>query len=198
MAVIHHEVRRIANREELSGQIGIGFLSFGVVACFLHLLQEVDKLVSNTDHFWITIRMGDLGPLRIALSTHSRQNAAAGFDPRLRLGVIATTWQGLPAAGLVDAPALDYAKIEADIPVKFDEHERPALEALLTEKTGRAIFVEAWGELYVRTHLRLHEVHSRRARCSVLSDYFGRDGAIRFYYPDDRSEMLLFKFCGQP
>jgi hypothetical protein len=159
---------------------------------------EIDKVASNIDHFWITIRMGDLGPLRIALSTHSRQNAAAGFDPRLRIGVIATTWQGLPAAGLVDSPGLDYAKIEADTPVKFAEHERPALEALLAEKTRRALFIEAWGELYVRTHLGLHEIHSRRASCSVLSDYIGRDGAIRFFFPDGTAEMLLFKYCGQP
>ena len=158
---------------------------------------EIDNVASNIDHFWITIRMGDLGPLRIALSTHSRQNAAAGFDPRLRVGLIATTWQGLPAAGMVDSPGLDYARLEAETPVRFVEYERPALEALLTEKTRRAIFIEAWGELYVRTHLGLHQVHSRRASCSVLSDYVGRDGAIRFYFRDGTAEMLLFKYCGQ-
>jgi hypothetical protein len=159
---------------------------------------EIDKVAGNIDHFWITIRMGDLGPLRIALSTHSRQNAAAGFDARVRLGVVATSWEGLPAAGMVESPGLDYARIEADTPVKFVEFERPPLEVLLTEKTRRALFVEAWGELYVRTHLGLHQVHSRRASCSVLSDYVGRDGAIRFYYPDGTAEMLLFKYCGQP
>ena len=158
---------------------------------------EIDNVASNIDHFWITIRMGDLGPLRIALSTHSRQNAAAGFDPRLRVGLIATTWQGLPAAGMVDSPGLDYARLEAETPVRFVEYERPALEALLTEKTRRALFIEAWGELYVRTHLGLHQVHSRRASCSVLSDYVGRDGAIRFYLRDGTAEMLLFKYCGQ-
>lgn len=159
---------------------------------------EIDKVPSNIDHFWITIRMGDLGPLRIALSTHSRQNAAAGFDARLRLGVLATRWEGLPAAGMVEDPGLDYALIEAETPVKFLEQERPALEAVLTDKTSRSLFIEAWGELYVRTHLGLHQVHSRRASCSVLSDYIGRDGAIRFYYRDGTAEMLLFKYCGQP
>jgi hypothetical protein len=158
---------------------------------------EIDGIAANIDHFWITIRMGDLGPLRIALSTHSRQNAAAGFDPRLRVAVIPSTWEGLPAAGLVEFPGLDYARIEAETPTKFVEYERPALEVLLTEKTRRALFIEAWGELYVRTHLGLHQVHSRRASCSVLSDYVGRDGAIRFYYPDGTAEMLLFKYCGQ-
>jgi hypothetical protein len=81
--------------------------------------------------------------------------------------------------------------------VPFVEYERPALEALLTEKTRAALFIEAWGELYVRTHLGLHQVHSRRASCSVLTDYVGRDGAIRFYFREGTAEMLLFKYCGQ-
>ncbi|MEN3370715.1 MAG: hypothetical protein V7609_2858 [Verrucomicrobiota bacterium] len=93
---------------------------------------------------------------------------------------------------------MDYHTIEAATPVIYVEQERPALEALLAENTGRAVFIEAWGELYVRTHLGLHQVHSRRASCSVLSDYIGRDGAIRFYYPDATALMLLFKYCGQP
>jgi hypothetical protein len=159
---------------------------------------ETSKVASNIDHFWITIRMGDLGPLRIALSTHSRQNAAAGFDARLRIGVVTTTWDGLPAAGMVESPGLDYARIEAETPVKFVEYDRPALEALLTDKSRAAVFIEAWGELYVRTHLGVHQVHSRRASCSVLTDLIGRDGAIRFYYRDGSAEMLLFKYCGQP
>jgi hypothetical protein len=159
---------------------------------------EIDKVEANIDHFWITIRMGDLGPLRIALSTRSRQNAAAGFDPRLGVAVVPSTWQGLPAAGMVDFPGLDYGRIEAATPTKFVEYDRPALEALLTEKTRRSLFIEAWGELYVRTHLGLHQVHSRHASCSVLADFVGRDGAIRFYYPGGTAETLLFKYCGQP
>lgn len=158
---------------------------------------EVDRVPGNIDHFWITIRTGEPGPVRIALSTHSRQNAAAGFDPRMRLGTITSSWTELPAAGLLASPGLDYRAIEAATPVTYVEQERPALEALLAEKTGRAVFIEAWGELYVQTHLGLHQVHSRRASCSVLSNYFGRDGAIRFYFPDNTALMLLFKYCGQ-
>ena len=60
---------------------------------------EIDQVVSNIDHFWITVRIGKAGSLRIALSTHSRQNAAAGFDPRVRVGMIASTWLELPATG---------------------------------------------------------------------------------------------------
>jgi hypothetical protein len=192
---VPHRHRPRGQHRPLQAQHGAIVRAAGEPVAFA---AEIDKVAANIDHFWITIRMGDLGPLRIALSTHSRQNAAAGFDPRLRVGIIASTWEGLPAAGMVESPGLDYARIEAQTPVKFVEYERPALESLLTEKTRRALFIEAWGELYVRTHLGLHQVHSRRASCSVLSDYVGRDGAIRFYFPDGTAEMLLFKYCGQP
>ncbi len=140
--------------------------------------------------------MGD--PIRIALSTHSRQNAAAGFDPRIRLGIQTSTWKKLPTAGLVKSPALDYHSIEAASPVTYIEYERPALETLLIDKATPAIFIEAWGELYVRTHVGIHQVHSMRASCSVPRDYVGRDGAIRFYFDDGHAELLLFKYCGQP
>lgn len=159
---------------------------------------EIDRVPANIDHFWITLQTGGHGPVRIALSTHSRQNAAAGFDPRLRIGTVASTWTKLPAAGLLPSPGLDYRTIEAATPVTYVEQERPALEVFLVEKTESAVFIEAWGELYVRTHLGLHQVHSRRASCSVLTNYFGRDGAIRFYFPDATALMLLFKYCGQP
>ena len=45
---------------------------------------------------------------------------------------------------------------------------------------SRATFFEAWGELYFRNQLGIHQVHSRRASCSVPQDHIGRDGAIRF------------------
>lgn len=160
---------------------------------------ETDRVPSNIDHFWITVGMGSGEPIRIALSTHSRQNAAAGFDPRVRVGIVASAWRELPAAGMTGCRGLDYQEIEAAGLVTYIEYARPALEALLAEKAGRALFIEAWGELYVRNHLGIHQVHSRRASCSVLQDYKGRDGALRFYYGDNATaEMLLFKYCGQP
>ena len=160
---------------------------------------EVDRVPANIDHFWITIGMGTGEPLRIALNTHSRQNAAAGFDPRLRIAIVASAWTELPPAGLNKSPGLDYRQIEASSAVTYVEYTRPALEALLTDKARRAIFIEAWGELYVRTHVGIHQVHSMRASCSVLRDFVGRDGAIRFYFAEDsRAELLLFKYCGQP
>lgn len=160
---------------------------------------ETDRVPGNIDHFWITIEVGSDEPVRIALSTHSRQNAAAGFDPRVRIGVAPSVWEELPAAGIVGCRGLNYQELEAARPVAYTEYERPALEALLTEKTERALLIEVWGELYIRNHLGIHQVHSRRASCSVLQDYKGRDGAIRFYYAEEaRTELMLFKYCGQP
>jgi len=159
---------------------------------------EIDRVPANIDHFWITIGLGAGEPIRIALSTHSRQNAAAGFDARMRVGLIASTWSELPAAGLSKVAGLNYHALEAASPVLYVEYERPALELLLTDNAQRAVFIEAWGELYVRTHVGIHQVHSMRASCSVARDLIGRDGAIRLYFPDNTAEMLLFKYCGQP
>lgn len=159
---------------------------------------ELHRVPANIDHFWITIALGAAGPLRIALSTHSRQNAAAGFDPRMRIGIVPSTWTELPPAGLSKSPCLDYRTIEAACPVTYLEYERPALEILLSDKAKRAVFIEAWGELYVRTHLGIHQVHSMRASSSVARDLMGRDGAIRFYFNNNQAELLLFKYCGQP
>ncbi len=159
---------------------------------------EIDRLPANIDHFWITLGLGTGEPIRISLSTHSRQNAAAGFDPRIRLGTVAARWSELPSPGLTKSPGLDYAVIERAAPVTYLEYARPALEVLLTDKAKRATLIEAWGELYVRTHIGIHQVHSMRASCSVTRDLIGRDGAIRFYFPDGTAEMLLFKYCGQP
>jgi hypothetical protein len=161
-------------------------------------VAEVDPVPANIDHFWITLGLGTGDPIRIALTTHSRQNAAAGFDPRIRLGIQASTWTKLPAAGIAKSAGLDYGSIEIATPVIYIEYARPPLEVLLTDKATRAVLIEAWGELYVRTHAGIHQVHSMRASCSVPRDLIGRDGAIRFYFPEGTAELLLFKYCGQP
>ncbi|PZR72875.1 MAG: hypothetical protein DLM73_12190 [Chthoniobacterales bacterium] len=158
---------------------------------------EIDRVPANIDHFWITLGTKTGDPIRVALSTHSRQNAAAGFDPRIRLGTVASAWTDLPPSALVKSSGLDYREIEAVSPVSYIDFERPALETFLIEKITRAIFIEVWGQLYVRTHTGIHQIHSMRASCSVPRDYAGRDGAIRFYFPDGTAEMLLFKYCGQ-
>ena len=116
----------------------------------------------------------------------------------MRVGLIASTWRELPATGLSKSPCLDYQSLEAATTVAYVEYGRPEMELLLTDKTKRAGFIEAWGELYVRVDVGIHQVHSMRASSSVARDLIGRDGAIRFYFLDGAAEMLLFKYCGQP
>ena len=170
-----------------------------VAGTLISFAAEIDRVPANIDHFWITIGIGSGQPIRIALSTWSRQNAAAGFDGRMRIAIVPSVWNELPSPALEKSVALNYAEIEAASSLTYVEYERPALEVLLTEKATRAIFIEAWGELYVRTHIGIHQVHSMRASCSVLRDFVGRDGAIRFYFAEEnRAELLLFKYCGQP
>ena len=168
-----------------------------VVGTPIAFAAEIDRVPANIDHFWITIGIGTGEPIRIALSTHSRQNAAAGFDPRIRVGIVTSNWSDLPTTGMEKSPGLDYRAIEGASLVTYFEYERPALEVLLTDKAKRSELIEAWGELYVRTHVGIHQVHSMRASCSVPRDFVGRDGAIRFYFPDKTAELLLFKYCGQ-
>ncbi len=190
-----HVQRQRKNYPDFQSRQGEFVLAAGELVAYA---AETDKDPTNIDHFWITIRPDDNELLRIAINTYSRINAAAGFDPRMRVGIVLTKWSELPAAGVFKCDGLDYGNIEAEGDVTYTEYERPALEKLLVAKIRRTVFIEAWGELYARDHLGLHQIHSRRASCSVSKDYKGRDGAIRFYYRDDSTaEMLLFKYCGQ-
>jgi hypothetical protein len=104
----------------------------------------------------------------------------------------------LPAAGLVAATGLDYGVLEAEQAIQYVPTDRPALERLLLAKGRRAMFAEAWGQFYVRAHLGVHQIHSRRASLAVPRDHVGQDGALRFYFDSGVCEMLLFKFAGQP
>ncbi|HEY4283964.1 MAG TPA: hypothetical protein VGM62_12935 [Chthoniobacterales bacterium] len=159
--------------------------------------READD--SKNDHVWIAIQAGEFGTLHVAISTQSRYSNVAGSDPRVRVGLIKSTWAELPSAGIRLTTGLNYAAVEAEHTTTFVTFERPVLEEMLVDKTRRAIFVEAWGELYVRAHVGVHQVHSRRASFAVRRDLIGRDGALRFYFRSpNQSEMLLFKFAGQP
>jgi hypothetical protein len=160
---------------------------------------ETDPDPRKIDHVWIQVRAGEFGRVQISFSTASRQSRAAGFDPRVRVGVIRSTWLTLPAAGLRRTAPLDYGLLEAAQPVDYVPLERPALEELLIDEARRAVCVEGWGEFYVRAHIGVHQIHSRRASYAVPRDVLGQDGAVRFYFREGQmSEMLLFKFDGQP
>ena len=159
---------------------------------------ESDLDPHKIDHVWITIRAGRFGPLRVSISTYSLKHAADGFDPRMRVGALTSSWSQLPESGIFPVAGLDYAELERDQLVDFRAMDRTALETMLKAKVGQAIFVEAWGAFYRRDGLGIHQVHSRRASCSVRTDYTGHDGALRLYYREDSAaEMFLFKYCGQ-
>jgi hypothetical protein len=137
--------------------------------------------------------------VRIALSTLSRRNRDAGFDARIRLGVINSLWHELPPPGVRKAPPFDYSTIEGGETVSFRELAQAELELLIIDKLKRAEFIQAWGDLYLRTHVGVHQVHSRRASSAVPIEYIGRDGALKLFFRDGQlCETLLFKFAGQP
>jgi hypothetical protein len=160
--------------------------------------QEEDE--RKIDHVWITVRAGEFGRVDISLSTASRQSRALGFDPRVRIGILRDSWSELPPAGVrLRTLPFDYCAIERQHAIQYAAQERPAVEQLLIEKARRAVFGEAWGEFYVRTHIGVHQIHSRRASNAVPRDVIGQDGAIRFYFRESHArEMLLFKYDGQP
>ena len=159
---------------------------------------ERDRDPKRIDHLWISVRAGRFGVLRITLNTSSLRNRDLGFDSRISVGILESNWSQLPVAGVVTSEPLDYAAILAPHGVPFQQYERTALESLIAQKVAGALFVEEWGELYVRGHPGIHQVHSRRASYAFKTDHLGRDGAVRFYFEEGRAEMLLFKFYGQP
>ena len=73
---------------------------------------ESDIDPHKIDHVWVTIRAGRFGPLRVSINTYSLKHAADGFDPRMRVGVIASQWSQLPESGIFPAAGLDYAELE--------------------------------------------------------------------------------------
>ncbi|HEY5793053.1 MAG TPA: DUF2278 family protein, partial [Chthoniobacterales bacterium] len=81
----------------------------------------------------------------------------------------------------------------------YEFHERDRLGWLLLEWTAQARLLEVWGTPYRRKQEGVHQIHSRRASCAVAEDIRGRDGALRFYFDEEReARMVFFKFCGQP
>jgi len=151
------------------------------------------------DHVWLTLEVPPFGRLRAAINTLSRINRDAGFDSRIRVGIVRSTYTEKPATGLEECAGQDYAHIEATQKIVYEPCEREALTETLVTKLKAAIRVELWGELYARDHLGIHQIHCRRASCAVTQDCKNRDGALKLYYPaDNLAELFLFKFCGQP
>jgi hypothetical protein len=160
---------------------------------------EIEPAVSadRVDHVWFTVNVPPCGSVLVSVNTLSRISRAAGFDSRMRVGMVPSVWEELPEPFMEEFPGLDYGKIEAEHAIEYHLYEHDPLAELLVAKGRAAICIEAWGELYRRHHLGMHQIHSRRASGAVRQNLMGQDGAIRFYLPDRTAELYLFKFTGQ-
>lgn len=158
---------------------------------------ENSSIPERVDHVMMELQVPPCGPVTIAVNTLSRLNRLAGFDPRLRVAMLRSIWTEKPEPFLDEFPGLDYAEIEAKQPLEYHYYEHEPLAEMLVAKGRAALRVEAWGQLYRRNYLGMHQIHSRRASCAVHQDIVGKDGALRLYLPDGTTEMYLFKYCGQ-
>jgi hypothetical protein len=150
------------------------------------------------DHVYLNIEAPPFGRIRVAMNTLSRLSRDAGYDPRVRLGIIRSTYTEKPQPGLEECAGLDYAKQEEKHNVFYEHMEHAALAELLVGKMKTAIRAEVWGELYATDHIGIHQIHSRRASNALPTDVKSRDGALKLYYPQDNlAEAFLFKFDGQ-
>jgi hypothetical protein len=150
------------------------------------------------DHVYLNVEVPPFGRLRVAINTLSRLSRDAGFDPRLRVGIIRSTYTEKPSPSLEECAGLDYAKQEEKHGVTYKTYEQAALQEMLVTKMKAAIRAEIWGELYARDHLGIHQIHCRRASKAMPVDMLNRDGALKLYFPQDNAtEAYLFKFDGQ-
>ena len=153
----------------------------------------------KVDHIYLNVEAPPFGRLRVAINTLSRLNRDAGFDPRMRVGIIRSTYTEKPTPGLEECAGLDYAKQEEKHNVFYETLDHDAIVEMLVAKMKVAIRAEIWGELYARDHIGIHQVHCRRASSAVPQDLKSRDGAFKLYYPQDNlAEAFLLKFHGQP
>lgn len=165
----------------------------------MHAQIEYNVDERRIDHVWITLEVERIGLMRASINTLSRLNRDAGFDSRVRVGIVRGTYEELPESGLFPCLQFDYTEIEKLENVFYEHYDRPEMETLLTKRANEAILVEVWGDIYAHTHVGVHQVHSRRASCAIPYDAVGRDGALKFYHEREKAcELLLFKFCGQP
>lgn len=182
----------------LAAPLGVPFVH--AVGGELQVRVEEHPNPDYVDHVWITMNAGAAGRPLVSINTLSKRNRDEGFDPRVRVGFIHGKWEELPTRGFEASEPLDYGELEKTHSIFFEHYERRRLEELLAASATRAALLEVWGAPYRNKHrLGIHQIHSRRASCAVTSDIRGHDGALRFYFREDkRTTMFLFKFCGQP
>lgn len=153
---------------------------------------------SSPDHLWISADPGFSFRITISVNTWSRRNAEAGFDPRVRMGVLRGSWDRLPERGISECHRFAYEELPGHGEVDYRPLERVVLEQFLAGYAQQARMIEVWGAPYWRDAPGIHQIHSRRASCAVAESREGCDGALRFYFREgNRMETLLFKFCGQ-
>jgi hypothetical protein len=153
---------------------------------------------AKADVIWLTVEAPPFGRLRASINTTSQLNRDGGFEPKIRVGTVKSTWTEKPPHGLVEDPGQDYAKIDAAFKVVYHPMEREALFNLLNERAKRAVRAELWGELYASETLGIRQIHCRRTSHGFADDTRNRDGALKFYYADaNAAELFLFKFDGQ-
>ncbi len=152
------------------------------------------------DHVWITLDIdGGIGLVRASVSTKSRRNELAGFDGRVRIGILPDFGAREPVEGFYFADGLDYGRLDRELLGGYETCDKALAERKVIERVAAAALVEVWGHPYIQRHLGIHNIHSMRRSCSVEEDRVGSDGGLRFHYGGDRpAEYLLIKFCGQP
>lgn len=165
------------------------------------LIAEVEQHPNpdEIDHVRITMDAGIGRAIQISINTLSKWNRVAGFDPRVRVGIVRGVWEFLPPRGVSGLGWFDYLDIETVENVFYEHQSRLALDGFLIDRCRRARMLEVWGTPYLNRRPGIHQIHSRRASCAVAEDIVGRDGALKFYFDLERAtELVLFKFCGQP
>lgn len=152
----------------------------------------------HPDHLWISLDPGFGIRVVVSVNTWSHRNGEAGFDPRVRLGILRGCWEEFPERGFSEWHRFSYDDLPGQETVDYRPLERVVLEQLLLDRMASAVMIEVWGAPYHRDHPGVHQIHSRSASCAVAESREGLDGALRFYFREERrTETLLFKFCGQ-
>ena len=152
----------------------------------------------HPDHLWISLDPGFGIRVVVSVNTWSHRNGEAGFDPRVRLGILRGCWEEFPERGFSEWHRFSYDDLLGQETVDYRPLERVVLEQLLLDRMASAVMIEVWGAPYHRDHPGVHQIHSRSASCAVAESREGLDGALRFYFREERrTETLLFKFCGQ-
>ncbi len=151
------------------------------------------------DHLMVRLDVAG-AELTLSLNTRSFRNRAAGFDDRVWIALPTERMAEQPQMGLQPSALLNYEVIEAraEEPVVYIPMHREAAEKTLRDAVLGASLVEAWGLLYTKRGLGLHQIHSRRASCGVAEDLRGRDGGLRVTSASGQFQTwVLLKFCGQ-